>query len=793
MNSLLAKKLRLGSIALAGLLSLAWAAAAMAQGILIIRDPMPLPRPVWNRPEPPMSYKIKELGVDARLQDQVARVQVSQTFVNTGSQQMEVQFCFPLPYDGAIDQLTFMVDGKEYEAKLLAAKDARSIYESYVRRSKDPALLEWMGTGMFQTSVFPVPPGAERKVTLKYSQLLRKHSSLVDFLFPLGTAKYTSRPVEKVAINLAIETAGELKNIYSPTHSVEIKRNGTKNATVKYEVKDQVPVDDFRLFYDTGSGKVATSVVSYRPDPKEDGYFLLLATPEIPQGDKQTSLAKNVVFVLDRSGSMSGKKIEQAREALKFVVNNLKEGDRFNIVAYDTAVESFKPDLVSYDTKTRDEALGYINGLYPGGGTNIDGGLKKAWDLLKTSDRPNFIVFLTDGRPTVGEINEGKIVENARQGNKLKARLITFGVGYDLNSRLLDRLSHENYGQSEYVRPNEDIEAHVSKVYTRISSPVMTDVAVKFDFDAIKTEEGDPINRRYPKEVRDVFAGEQVVLVGRYRKTGVAKVIVTGKVGDKTEKMDFPADMVAHSGDQSFAFVEKLWAVRRIGEIIDELDMKGKNDELVNELVGLSTKHGILTPYTSFLADDQPSTGPGQGGPLADRRLLNRSHLLRAGEALDKLGEADGRGGFAQRSEKREFAEAPRAPGAQGFGFAGGGGPRSFNGPADAKPGDPAAAGLSSLGAKFRDIDSDKELATDAVQTVGNETLYRRGKTWIDAKAANLDPEKDKAKIKEIARFSDEYFQLVKENSTSENSLLARQQEGDEFLVLLRGQAYLIK
>ncbi|MFP6620075.1 MAG: VIT domain-containing protein, partial [Pirellulaceae bacterium] len=164
-------------------------AIANAQGVLLdirpdhsyrlprpIHPPHPIPRPIPHpRPRPaPSSYKIQELAVNVNLVDQVAKVQVSQTFVNTGSRQMEVCFVFPLPYDGAVDRLTFLVDGKEYAAKLLDAKKARAIYEGYIRRNQDPALLEWIGTGMFKTSVFPVPPGAKRTVTLRYSQVCRR-------------------------------------------------------------------------------------------------------------------------------------------------------------------------------------------------------------------------------------------------------------------------------------------------------------------------------------------------------------------------------------------------------------------------------------------------------------------------------------------------------------------------------------------------------------------------------------------------------------------------------------------
>ncbi len=753
---------------------------AYGQGLLIVvnpPEPVPLPRPIF-RPvpqQPPMSYKIKELSLQARVVDQVARAQVSQSFVNTGSRQMEVQFVFPLPYDGAVDQLTFMVDGKEYEAKLLPAQEARSIYESYIRRNQDPALLEWIGTGMFKTSVFPVPPGAERTVTLRYSQLLRKDRQLTDFLFPLSTAKYTSQPVEKVSLNATIESTAEIKSVYSPTHSIEITRPDSHHAVVKYEATNQVPMSDFRLFYDTAAGSLGASVISYRPDVNEDGYFLLLASPEIKPESAERP-AKTAIFVVDRSGSMSGKKIEQARDALKFVLNNLREGDLFNVVAYDSTVESFRPELQRYDEETRKAALGFVDGIYAGGSTNIDGALATALGMIQDKSRPNFIVFLTDGLPTAGETNESKIVGNVKQKNQLDSRIISFGVGYDLNSRLLDRLSDENYGQSEFVRPDENIETHVARLYDKISSPVMSGVEVAFEFDEVQVEEGSPVSRMYPRQVRDLFEGEQLVIAGRYKKSGPAKVTITGTVGAKSQKFDFPAEMTNVSGDQSYAFVEKIWAMRRIGEIIDEIDLHGRNDELVNELVALSTKYGILTPYTSFLADDQAAPAD-----LAD----TRRGADRARELLLRLDEAEGKAGFAQRAEKRQLKEAATAPQAGGFG--GGGGLPS----PDGKPGEPGAGNAG--GVVFRNIDKDQEVLADSVQIIGNETLYKRGKLWIAANAKDVDLAKDEDKIETIERFSEAYFKLTAANTATENAVLARQQAGDELLIKLRGQVYWIK
>ncbi|MBP5621997.1 MAG: hypothetical protein J6X44_08285, partial [Thermoguttaceae bacterium] len=196
-----------------------------AQGFLIEPiNPRPLPR--WIvRPVPmptpapePIPYKIESLEVDATINNSVAKVDVSQTFKNEGSSTIETSFVFPLPYDGAIDSMTLLVNGKEYPAKLLDAKEARSAYEAIVRKNKDPALLEWIGTGMFQTSVFPIPAGESRTVSISYSQLLRTSSGLTDFLFPLSCAKYTSKPVEKTTFSVTIVGDSEIKNVYSPTY-----------------------------------------------------------------------------------------------------------------------------------------------------------------------------------------------------------------------------------------------------------------------------------------------------------------------------------------------------------------------------------------------------------------------------------------------------------------------------------------------------------------------------------------------------------------------------------------------
>ena len=756
-----------------GCLLVAGATPLWGQGFLLVegeRHRLPRPRPGRPRPVAPvMSYKIKSLEVDARVRDQVAQVQVSQTFVNTGSRVLEACFVFPLPYDGAIDRLTLLVDGKEYEAKLLPAAKARSIYEGYIRRNQDPALLEWMGTGMFKTSVFPVPPGAARKVTLRFTQLLKKYGQLTDFLYPLASAKFTSRPIETIRFRVAIESRAKIKSIYSSTHSVDIHRADEHHAVVQCEAQNQVPGEDFRLFFDADQQKLGASVLTYRPHESEDGYFLLLASPEV-KAAREDRQDKTVILVVDRSGSMAGKKMEQAKEALRFVLGNLREGDLFNIVAYDSSVETFRPELLRYDDANRKAAVGFVEGIYAGGSTNIDAALQSAIAMVPDAQRPSFVIFLTDGLPTVGEKNALKIAAKVKAANRGSARLISFGVGYDVNSRLLDRLSRDNHGQSGYVRPDENIEDHVSRLYRRISAPVMTGMAVKFDVEGQAAEQGEPVNRLYPKRVNDLFAGQQLVIVGRYKNAGSAKVVISGKIGEALRSFDFPAQFVAHSRDQSFAFVEKLWALRRIGEIIDDLDLNGKNDELIRELVALSTQHGILTPYTSFLADDQP------GADLANRE----DGLRRARSRVSRLKESAGRAAFSQRAAKQALLDAtlPRSASARPAGKAG--------------LGNASAAGFGG-GLAIRDIDSDEIVEVNSVRTAGNETLYKRGKLWIAASARDVDLKRDAERVVVLRRFSAAYFRLIRDNSADQNKVLAAQRAGEQLLIRLRGTIYRIE
>jgi Ca-activated chloride channel homolog len=718
----------------------------------------PLPRPVFS------SYKIRSVDVQASVHDQVAKVRMAQVFQNTGSTTVEAQFLFPIPEDAAVSELTLLYDGKELAGRLLDKDKARRIYEEIVRRQRDPALLEYVGHGLFQTSVFPIPPHADRRVEIRYTQMLKKNAGLIDFLLPLGTFKHTEHPIETFTVNLRLETTESIKTVYSPTHSIAFERPDDRHATGKLSLSNVSAPDDMRFLYSTQAGPVGMSLISFRPREKEDGFFMLLASPELkaPSG---AAVAKTTLIVVDRSGSMSGEKIQQAREAVKFFLHQLKPADTFNVIAYDSEVEAFRPELQRANADSINAALSFADGIQAGGGTNIDGALKTALGLLHDDKRPSYVLFLTDGNPTVGEQDEQRIVAGAKQADKVHARIFNLGIGYDVNSRLLDRLSRELAGQSFYVRPNENIETYVSALAKSIGSPLLTNVDVKFEFDSpTAAGSAEPISRTYPRKLTDLFAGEQLVWVGRYRKSGSVKVALTGQLAGKRETFTLVGNLADRSVGDTNGFVEKVWAARRIGELIDEIDLHGQNRELVDELVELSKKHGIMTPYTSFLADEHVD--------LADRGGAN----IRATSALPLLGASEGKSAFGQRMLKSQLKGANQAPMSGGMGGMGGGEKTS-----------PTANSFSpSFCLNGYAEDADKPAARPPIQTIGEKTFYWKENRWRDA---DVTAENEKHPVR-IKQFSDAYFRLA----AQDNGKFAKYLSLDgPVLVTLDGKTYLIE
>ena len=764
---------------------LAMAAPVAADGLIVPIRPDVQVRGSWS---------VKYHHVTISVRDQVASVSIEQAFVNNGAGMIEVEYLFPVPPGAAVDSLTLKVDGKEFAAKLLKADEARAAYESIVRSKKDPALLEYAGYGMYRTKAFPLMPGKPAEVLVTYKGVCHKDRDLVEVWYPLNTEKYSAKPVESVQVSVDIVGRGDTLKPYSPTHDITVQRKAPDHVVVTYEAKNVLPTTDFQVYYVESNEKVGASLTTHQAEAGEDGYFMLLVSPN-PRTSAKAVQAKDFVIAFDHSGSMSGKKIQQAREALAYVLNNLNPDDRFNVVSYNDSVDLFFPanekagPLVAAGAENIKRAQQTLDRVEASGGTNIAEAMQTALAALARggNDRPKYILFLTDGIPTVGLTEEKDILREIKKANTCNARVFAFGVGYDVNVQLLERLINDNNGRSEYVKPAEPIEAKVSSLYNKVKNPVMTDLTLTIRDLGLKDI--------YPRKLGDLFDGDQIVVVGRYDAGDMKKLPLAGGVyqGQLTIKgryegaeraFEYPVTINPAGKDIRFAFVEKLWAMRRVGYLLDEINLNGAKNELVEEVTRLGIKYGIMTPYTSFLADERTNLTEGV------------RNALRAGEAIAKDFGGGGAGADAQRGVSnmqtlsRAEKSSPAATPAESGSFK-----QDAKGNAVFAPGGSAMVGHATR----EDYEGDKAgKSLETVRNVGQQAVYRRSQgqnqpVWIASNASDIDPARDQAKMRVVTRFSDEYFKLIQGNSADENRVLASQQADEELVMRMQGQVYHVK
>jgi len=576
-------KARFISLALAGLVILSFATPVGADGIII-----PIPGPV--QPAPPLrSLTIKYHRVTVSIDGQVATTHVDQVFVNESAKDIEGEYIFPLPAGASVSQFAMWVDGDRLEAEILDRDEARRVYEQIVREQRDPALLEYTDRSAFRARIYPIPAGGEKRVELEYSEVLALDHGLVKYMYPLNTEKFSARPLEDVSVTVEIISHHSLKTIYSPSHQITVEREGDLAARITYKDEDVLPAEDFVLYYGGTDDDLGLNLMTYKEED-QDGFFLCLLAPK-PQGREPEMVDKDVFFVLDTSGSMRGEKLAQAKRAVEYVLDNLNDHDRFNIVAFSTATRLFASHPRSRTEIAK--ARTFVSELKAGGGTNIDRALEEAL-VQTTKARPQFVILLTDGLATEGERRTEKIVERVDGLASDAVRLFAFGVGYEVNTLLLDTISQRHHGASIYVRPNEDLDRAVSSFYDKISKPVLTDVSIDF---------GDIlVGDTHPYPLPDLFAGGQIVLVGRYRNPGDTTLTLGGTLNGRSASYAFEG---IHFRERDGAeFIPRLWATRKIGHLLTRIRLEGAEEELVDEVVDLSVRYGIVTPYTSFLIDE---------------------------------------------------------------------------------------------------------------------------------------------------------------------------------------------
>ncbi|MBI3911451.1 MAG: VWA domain-containing protein [Armatimonadetes bacterium] len=604
---------------------------ASAQGMLLVQRSIPRPHPV---PIPP-ALSIKSQRINLRVESGVVHAETQQVFHNPTSAQLEGTYLFVLPEGAAVSQFRMQVGNEPVDGKMLSVEEARRIYESYVRRVIDPGILEYVGRNTFQARIFPIPPSSDKLVQIAYSHPAEFQNGVYRVHFPMKTDRVAAEPLGELAVQVTIRSQAPIKAIYSPTHEVQVKRTDDHHAVVTFEAKDIRADRDFQLYYSISDREFGASMLATRKSG-EDGYFLLMLAPR-REIDASQIVAKDVVFVFDTSGSMQGAKIEQARRALTTVLDSLNPSDRFNIFRFSSDVTSFQPGLQAATPENRRAAQEFVAQFRAVGGTAIYDALTAALESLPPNNerRPTFILFMTDGLPTIGEQNVEKILGSVAPKNAGRARVFSFGVGNDVNTLLLDRLARDNGGAADYVAPDEDLEAKIGSFYEKIARPVLANLKLEAP--------GAQFADVYPTRLPDLFAGTQLLVTGRFKGAGTQSLTLTGEMQGKPQT--FPFQVALPAQEREYAFIPKLWANRKISYLLEEIRLHGESAELKDQVVKLSLEFGIITPYTAYLVEE-PGLVPPPPGPVPLRHGLEG--------APGKMG---GLGGAAQGP-----AEAPPPP-----------------------------------------------------------------------------------------------------------------------------------
>lgn len=760
--------------------------ASGAAGLIVLEEkalpntPAP-PGRVDAVPRPPLRQRwlpLERVSTKAtvRIQDQLATVSMEQEFYNPNAQTCEGTFLFPVPSGAHLDRFVLNINGKDVDAELLSAEKARTIYEDIVRRAEDPALLEYVGRDVFKVRLFPIEGHARREIKLSYTQLLREESGLIGWVLPMRSGQTSQSGAGKFSLAISLESAVPIKTLYSPSHKLDISRQGDRKAMVRYESADADIGGDLQLYFSRSRSEMGLDLLTYRLGD-EDGYFLLLANPEVDT-PKDRIQPKDLVFVLDASGSMAGGKLEQAKKALRFCIETLNDQDRFQVLRFATEVEPAFNELRTASKENRAEGIRFVDQIRSQGGTAIHDALMKALGAKPGgSARPFVVVFLTDGLPTVGVTHPDAILKAVTGGASAPVdsvtRIFCFGIGTDVNTHLLDQIAEFTKASSTYVLPTEDLEVKLSSFYSRIKDPALGNVSIAFP-------DGVRVNGVHPNPLPDLYKGQQILVVGRYVPGKQGDLILSGTI--QGEKRQFKQSFQFPEKDQRNEWLPRLWATRRVGYLLDEIRLRGESSELKDEVVALAKKYAIVTPYTAYLVSEDEV----RRGVSVQNQLLKASSNVQLQVEYRKQYEA------LTREKSGDMAVA---------------GARSFQYLREASAADvglakvkgelaaPSATSPSStLSFSAAQVGKSVQAAAPAAladsspgqaRFVKGKSFFQKGDQWMDAESQSLT----QATPIRIQFGSPEYFEWIRKNPEAVPWLSL----GRNLLLVVRGQLYSIQ
>ncbi len=764
-------KLSALTLCASALLLIASTSSASAIGLM-------LPKDTDVRP-----FDVESHRVEVTINNTAAVTTIEQVFRNHTSRPMEATFVFPIPEGATVSDFSLWINGKKTSGAVLEKDEARAIYESIVRRVEDPGLIEYLDGTLFRASIFPIPAGGTQKLEIKFGQVLEKSGGLYRYHYPLSVGQdYVTAKTEKdFTLTAKVNGPIPITTVYSPSHKISTHRKSDTEVVLGTEEMYATLDRDFELYLGHSNQDIGLNIMTHDPDGDgaEDGYFMLALAPRVEVAAHE-EIGQTFTFVMDTSGSMAGDKIEQARETLEFCLKRLRPQDTFNVIRFSTDVEALFDHPVEATSRHIDMGVAFAEALSPAGGTAIGPAMERVFEQKTRKDQPHQVIFVTDGIPTVGETEPGEILEmvRARHG---KTRIFAFGVGYDVNTSLLDGMAASARGRSDYVKPNEELESAVSALYTRISSPVLTDIKIDF---------GDArIYDMYPTPIPDLFRGDQVVLFGRFRSGFSSPITVTGMAGLEEKSYTFGKKkgskrtgkrVTTPSADYEapMEFLPKLWATRKVGYLLEQIRLNGEQDELKDEVIRLAKTFGLVTPYTSYLAVDDSEF---DNRRFDDRRPVEPDMEPAEDQLMDsttssgegRIGGGRGWGfGKKRRAHKSSNKDAPaaRAPAKQ----------EAFKGFGNDVGEESVAASEAT-----RDYKETERIGLDDGQ-ISRQWIAGRTFEWTDGYWVEDGLSATGKKVVEVEAYSTKYFDLLKKHRELGKALKL----GPQLVIELDGVTY---
>jgi Ca-activated chloride channel homolog len=544
-------------------------------------------------------------SVSVTVENQAAITTTTQLFQNNTGAVRRIKYAFPLPEEASATQLLWKINGVWSKAKIAATPQDTSL-PGGTGGTRNPNLVSYLGkTPLYFDIGQDIPKDSIITVQLSYVELLKYENGNVSYVYPNDYHLIQTAAIAGEDFTFTLTSPNRtITAITLTSHTAISSSNSGSTAAVSYSAENKAADKNFTVQYALNLSQLGLFSLSTLlpdsqvPDKLSPGYFLFVAEPDPSANTKVIS--KVFTLIIDRSGSMGGTKIEQARNAATFIVNNLNAGDKFNIIDFDDIITSFRPSHVDFNSTNQAAALTYIAALTARNNTDIAGAFDVAipqFSASATASTANIIIFFTDGQPTAGITTTNGILAEitskvAALGKKLT--IFTFGIGTDASQQLLSLIAQQNSGLAQFLGTDQ-LESSITAFYTKIRNPVLINTKVSFSPDII--------TEVYPVQLPSLYKGQQMVLVGRYSSAAPVKVTFSGDAFGQPVSYEYTVNLAAAAVDKN-QFIPKVWAKKKIDNLLAlyyaQSPSSAQAVELKNEITSMSMLYGVISPFTSF-------------------------------------------------------------------------------------------------------------------------------------------------------------------------------------------------